>query len=98
MSSNAITLRGLLEKMIDDQLSEQRLVRTHQVFEALRPAVSKREDAIFGYIIGWTTASIFDLFTKLVNRPFTDEEMNEVVETIRRRSLEIRNRIMETST
>jgi len=98
MSSNAITLRGLLEKIIDEQLAEQKLAKAHELFEALRPAVSKREDAIFGYIVGWATATTFDLFTKIVNRPFTQEEIDEVAGTITRRSLEIKHRIMETST
>ena len=98
MSSNAITLRGLLEKTIDEHLAEQQLAKTHEFFEALRPAVSKREDAIFGYIVGWTMATVYGLYTRIVNRDFTQEEINEVAETIIRRSLEIRHRIMETST
>jgi hypothetical protein len=98
MSSNVITLRGLLEKTIDEQLTEQPLATAHELFEALRPAVSKREDAIFGYIVGWTTATVYSLYTRIVNRPFTQEEINEVAGTITRRSLEIKHRIMETST
>ncbi len=98
MSYSAITLRGLLEKIIDEQLTEQCLAKTHELFEAFRPAVSKREDAVFGYIVGWVSATIFDLFTKIVNRAFTQEEIDEVAETITRRSLEIKHRIMETST
>lgn len=98
MSSNIIILRGLLEKIIDERLTEQFLTKAHDFFEKLRPAVSKREDAIFGYIIGETIARSFASFTKTVNRDFTEEEIDEVFNIIERRSLEIRRRIMETST
>lgn len=98
MSVDIITLRGYLEKMIDLQLSKENLVSMHTMFEALRPAVSNRESAIFGYIVGRLVASVWSVIYTIAKRELTQEETKEVVETILRRSLEIRNRIMETST
>ena len=98
MSFDLVTLRGLVEKIIDEQLAKENLANMHAMFEALKPAVKNRDDAIFGYIIGWSTASIYRMVTAILNRGLTQEEINEVAGTVTRRSLEIKHKIMETFT
>ena len=80
------------------QLSKENLVSMHTMFEALRPAVSNRESAIFGYIVGFLISSAWQLVHTVAKRTLTQEEIHEVTSIILRRGLEIRSKIMETST
>lgn len=98
MSFDLATLRGIVEKTIDMQITNENLASMHTLFEALGPAVKNREDAIFGYILGWTTASIHQLVTTIVDRGLNQKEIEEVAGTITMRSSEIKHKIMETFT
>ena len=93
-----VVVRGLVEKMIDQQLSKQNLALMHKMFEALRPAVKNREDAIFGYIVGWTGASITQIISIILKRSPTQEENEEIVKALHTRIFEIKSRIHETFT
>ena len=87
-----------MEKIIDRQLNKQNLAITHKLFEAMKPAVSNRVDAVLGYILGWVYADTFNLFTSILKREPKQEEINEVGNAISKRLLEIKGRINETFT
>ena len=93
-----VVIRGVVEKIIDQQLTEENLALMHTLFESLRPAVKNREDAIFGYIIGWTSASILQTIVIILKRNPTQEEYQEIVNALHTRILTIKSRIHETFT
>ena len=98
MSIDIVTFRGLIEKNIDFQLERDNLANMHTIFEELRPAIANRESAIFGYIVGFLISSAWQLVHTVAKRTLTQEEIHEVTSIILRRGLEIRSKIMETST
>ena len=89
--------RGFVEKIIDDQLSEQNLAKNHAFFEYLKPVVGNRRDAIFGYILGVVMTKVADFFV-LLKREATEIELIEAATATRKRFLEIKSRINETFT
>jgi len=97
MSFNLQFLRGYVEKLLDNQLTNEELGTSHNFFEVLKPAVKNREDAIFGYVIGFVFGQVNNLFL-LVGRKPTQEEIEEISKAFTKRFLEIRSRINETFT
>ena len=97
MSAFLPFLRGLVERIIDNQLTDENLAITHQLFERWKPAVKNREDAVFGYIIGYVNASVSSLFQHLGRVP-TQEEFSEMGNSVRNNIRRIRSRINETMT
>jgi len=98
--SNAMwltVLRGAVEKAIDRMLSNESLATYRSVFENMQPALKSSDDAIFGYICGQVIGSLDTIFNA-INRQPTNEEMNEVVNAISKRTLEIKSRIYQTKT
>ena len=98
MSFDLVNLRGLVEKIIDTQLDKRNLATTHRFFEVLKPVVSNRVDAVFGYIIGQVYANCTYVFTLLLKREATQEEVDEIANAISKRFFEIKSRINETFT
>ena len=90
-------VRGFVEKLIDIELSEEKLARNHKFFEYLKPAVTDRRDAIFGYILGVVMTKVADFFV-LLKREATEIELIEAATATRKRFLEIKSRINETFT
>lgn len=92
-----ILVRGFVEKIIDDQLSEENLAKNHEFFESLKPVVGNRRDAIFGYILGKVISKVEDFFIILQRKP-TQIELIEAATATRNRFLRIQSRINETFT
>lgn len=90
-------LRGVTEKAIDNMLSDTSLSSCRTVFEAMKPAINNSDDAIFGYVYGHVIGSLETIFNAL-NRQPTNEEMNEIVNAISKRTMEIKSRIYQTKT
>jgi len=47
-----VSIRGLLENLIDDLTSEKGLHTAFTVIGEFKPIVKSKQDAVFGYIIG----------------------------------------------
>ena len=62
MSINIITLRGIVETTIDLHLDKKSLLNTHKFFEALKPAISNRLDAVFGFVVGQIYSEVCTYF------------------------------------
>lgn len=90
-------LRRAVERAIDRMLSDESLSTYRIVFENMQPAIKSSDDAIFGYICGQVIGSLETIFNAL-NRQPTNEEMNEIVNAISKRTMEIKSRIYETKT
>ena len=95
MSIDISNLYGFVEVMIDLHLEDTRLSKTHKFFEMLKPTVSNRVDAIFGFIVGWIFADISSFFSVFLKRQATQEEMEVIANAITKRFLEIKNKIYE---
>ena len=90
-------LRGVTEKTIDNMLSDENLSNWRTIFEAMKPAIHDSDDAIFGYVIGHVIGSLETIFNS-ANRQPTNEEINEIVNAITKRVMDIRSRINQTKT
>ena len=98
MSFDLVILRGMVEKIIDTQLDKKNLANTHRFFEVLKPVVSNRVDAVFGYIVGQIHGNCSGLFSSLLKREATQEEVDEIANAIIKRFFEIKSKINETFT
>ena len=92
-----VTLRGIVEKNIDELLSDKSLSTYRNFLEMMQPVVKSSDDALFGYIYGLAYGNIEVLFSMLKRLP-TDEEMDEVMNTFRKRAFDIKSRIYQTKT
>jgi hypothetical protein len=90
-------LRGAIEKAIDNMLSDTSLSTCRTIFEAMKPAINNSDDAIFGYVYGHVIGSLETIFNSL-NRQPTNEEVSEIANAIRKRTMEIKSRIYQTKT
>ena len=90
-------LRGAVEKTIDKLLSDESLSTCRTVFESMKPAINNSDDAIFGYVYGYVIGSLETMFSAL-NRQPTNEDKNELVNAISKRTMEIKSRIYQTKT
>ena len=91
-------LRGIIEKIIDEQLRDHELAMTHQLFESWKPIIKNREDAVFNYIVGYVNRSAEMLFIAVLQRLATQEEMSEVAKSVKNNRARIKSRITETMT
>jgi len=98
VSVDIVTFRGFIEKIIDSQLETENLAQLHILFEGLKPAVTHRESAIFGNIVGYLISSAWQVINTFEKRGLRSEEVHEVTTILMRRGLEIKHRIMATST
>jgi len=91
-------MRGTVEKVIDSLLSDENLAFSHAVFEALKPYVRSREDALFGCIYGYIVSTVSSIYTMVLRRTPTQEELNEAVNILQTRLPQIKSRIRATFT
>jgi hypothetical protein len=88
-------LRGVVEKSIDNLLSDRSLSNCKGIFDNMKPAIKNSDDAIFGYLYGYVIGSLEAIFNTLSRQP-TKEEMEEIVNAISKRTMEIKSRIYQT--
>lgn len=94
---NVIVLRGLVEKIMDKMLSENSISKSRLMFDSMKPVIKNSDDAIFGFIYGHVFGKLDAIYVNL-NRQPTKEEVKEVVDAIKKRTMEIKSRIYETKT
>ena len=90
-------LRGAVEKFMDNMLSVNFISKSRRMFDAMKPAIKNSDDAIFGYIYGAVIGK-FDGIYAILNRQATNEEVDEILKVIQKRTMEIKSRIYETKT
>ena len=94
-----LVVRGLIDKLIEDQLEYSVLEKTHQTFQALKTFGAIRDDrgdAIFGYVMGAVQAHFGRHFNDIFNRYPNVEEMQIAVDVFQKRMLRIKSKIDET--
>ena len=94
-----LVVRGLVDKLIEDQLEYSVLEKTHQMFQALKTfgAVrDSRRDAILGYIMGAVQSHFGRHFNDIYNRYPTTEEITIAVDVFQKRMLQIKSKVDET--
>ena len=91
------TLRGVIEKTIDLRMEKNKLVKTHKFFEALKPSIKNRLDAVFGFVVGQIFSDLDVYFYLTQKRLPNPEEINEVSEVIVKRLNGIKSRVLETN-
>ena len=91
------TLRGLVEKIMDNLLSVNTMSQSRLMFDGVKPIIKNSDDAIFGFIYGVVFGK-FDSIYATANRELSKEEVNEIVNAIKKRTMEIKSRIYETKT
>ena len=90
-------LRGAVEKAIDKLLSDEVLSTSRKLFDNMKPTIKNSDDAIFGYVFGHISGVLEMTFATL-NRQATDEDIEEISQSITSRMNEIKSRISETKT
>ena len=90
-------LRGAVEKAIDKLLSDEVLSTSRRLFDNMKPTIKNSNDAIFGYVFGHVSGVLEMTFANL-NRQPTNEDIEEISQSITNRMNEIRSRIYETKT
>lgn len=90
-------LRGAVEKAIDKLLSDEVLSTSRRLFDNMKPTIKNSNDAIFGYVFGHVSGVLEMTFANL-NRHPTNEDIEEISQSITNRMNEIRSRINETKT
>jgi len=101
MSESELFVRGLMDTLIEDQLTDDSLDITHKMFERLKPTGairSDRRDAVFGFVVGSVVAKFFEYFRRMYNRSPNDKEVELSVDVFHKRMLRIKSRIDETFT
>lgn len=101
MAETELIVRGLIDKLIEDQLTDAVLGSTHKMFEVLKPIGAirgDRRDAVFGCIMGSVQAHFGELFNGIFKRYPNDEEIEIAVDVFQKRFLRIKSRIDETFT
>ena len=96
-----LIVRGLIDKLIEDQLDYSVLGKTHQLFESLKTFGAirvDRRDAVFGYIMGAVQSRFGNHFNEIYNRYPNIEEVAIAIDVFQKRMLQIRSRIDETFT
>ena len=51
-------MRGIVEQSIDSNLTDESLEELQVRFEMLKPIITSREDAMFGFIVGAVVATL----------------------------------------
>ena len=101
MVETEFLVRGLMDKLIEDQLKDGRLGLTHKMFESLKPAGAiraDRRDAVFGFVMGAVVAKFLEYFRGIYNRSPNEKEIEISGEVFQKRMLRIKSRIDETFT
>ena len=89
-------MRGVIEQAIDSNLTDESLEELQVRFEMLKPIITSREDAMFGFIVGAVVATFSNLYSMILRRKPTDQEVDEMGKILQERSALIKSRILET--
>ncbi|RLG01355.1 MAG: hypothetical protein DRN49_01450 [Thaumarchaeota archaeon] len=82
-------LRGLIEKVIDEELTPEGLRLLRRVAEGFEPLIQSKRDMMFGHFIGQVSAALVFLAQQLYDRHPTAEEKEEMGRILRSRAREI---------
>lgn len=89
------TVRGLLEKEIDELITPITLEKLIMMFQKIFPTKSM-EDCLFGFIVGAIFTRALTIITIGENRELNNAETKELVELLERRTMEIKGKIKLT--
>jgi hypothetical protein len=101
MSSVELVVRGLMDKLLDNQLREENLTLLRDVFGISIPSEAIRgdlRDAVFGYVMGAVQSNFLTLFRTIFNRNPKKEELKIAIDIYQKNITRIKNRINETFT
>ena len=101
MVDSELTIRGIIDKLIDNQLNDVDLAMTHMTFEAMKYSGAirgDRRDAVFGFIMGTLQSNFGALFRLMFNRNPNTDEVAIAVEVYQKNIYRIKSRIDETFT
>jgi hypothetical protein len=101
MDGTEVVIRGLIDKLIEDHLTDVDLDSSHKIFESFKVTGAirnDRRDAVFGYVVGAVFTEFGKFFKDIFKRYRNVEEMNIAVDVFNNRLLRIKSRIDETFT
>ena len=99
MSSIELIVRGLMDKILNDQLREEDLRLFYDAFKLLIPSEAIRgdlRDAAFGYVMGTVQSNFLTLFRTIFNRNPNREEMEIALDVYQKNINKIKNKIDKT--
>lgn len=70
-------IRGFVEKILDNRLTEKYLTNRIKLMNSLRPAISSIEDGVFGFTVGEVFGAYLTLSTGVLDRLPSEEEKKE---------------------
>jgi len=88
-------VRGIVERFIDSQLSEETLRNRIHLMRSLKPNIRSEEDAVFGLMLGEVFGRLLHYYRYFLEREATDEEIEDYFKIISRRAIEIKSKIRE---
>ena len=101
MTSIELAVRGLMDKLLDNQLREENLILLRDAFAISTPSEAIRgdlRDAVFGYVMGAVQSNFLTLFRTIFNRNPKKEELKIAIDVYQNNITRIKNRIDETFT
>jgi hypothetical protein len=101
MAGTEVVIRGLVDKLIEDHLTDVDLGSSHKIFESFKVTGAirnDRRDAVFGYIVGAVFTEFGKYFKDIFERYPNEEEITIAVDVFNNRLLRIKSRIDETFT
>lgn len=87
-------LRGIIEKYLDDLLTDEYLESLSKVYEIYKPLIKSKEDAMFGDIVGTIQERFLLQTVGFQHRAPSEGEKREVLTMIERRAKEIQSKIL----
>mgnify|MGYP000642659415 CR=1 FL=1 len=82
-------LRGLIEKVIDEGLTPERLRLQREVAEFFAPLIKSKRDMMFGHFVGYVSGALVLFVERLYGRLPTAEEKKEMGRILQSRAREI---------
>jgi hypothetical protein len=99
MSSVELIVRGLMDKLLDNQLREENLTLLRDAFGVSIPSEAVRgdlRDTFFGYVMGAVQSNFLTLFRTIFDRNPKKEELRIAIDVYQKNITRIKNRIDET--
>jgi hypothetical protein len=90
------TIRGLVEKYLDEMLTNESLQEMSKTIDHYRPIIKSKEDAMFGFILGSVRLSLALYVWSLYRRLPSESENQELTSMTHKRAMEIRSKIVSS--
>jgi len=83
-------IRGLFESLVDNYFSQNKIRLFVSAIQDFKPYIKSESDFVYGWVLGILKANFTDFIYSVEKRAPTSEELEEVNNILKRRSVELR--------